>query len=116
MNADLRQKSILSSILREREKQDSKWGEQNHPSVIPRGTQPVLCGILQAHYDELRDERRHECQEAAAAGLCTWTHIALEELWEAIACRTDAERREELIQLAAVVVAWIECIDRKAEQ
>ena len=55
------------------------------------------------------------------AGNCTWAHIAVEEMAEAVEAATDAAQgrgvlaalRKELVQLAAVIVAWIEAIDRR---
>lgn len=62
-------------IRQERERQDEKWGEQNHlPSM--------------------------------------WMLIAQEEMGEvakAILERKPDEYRQELIQAAAVLTAWLEC-------
>lgn len=77
--------SILKEVAQEREKQDSKWGEQNHAP-------------------------------------CLWNGILLEEVGEVSKEVNDHtfegkginEMREELIQVAAVAVAWIECLDRNA--
>lgn len=91
----------------EREKQDKKWGEQNHSSII---SDVRLYGIPS------EEVAKKNCQESAKQGHCTWTDIALEEFCEAVYAKDDVDRRKELVQLGAVITAWIECIDRKANQ
>lgn len=100
---------IFAEIEAERARQDAKWGEQNHPSV----PQPVFSHV---EFDRREDAElaRAACDRAAREGRCTWMHIAREEFAEAIAETDAAAQRAELVQLAAVVVAWIECLDRRA--
>jgi malonyl CoA-acyl carrier protein transacylase len=43
----------------------------------------------------------------------TWEHILTEEHYEAMAEEDPTRLREELIQVAAVAVAWVEAIDRR---
>ncbi len=69
---------IMGEIRRERIKQDSKWGVQNHSQL-------------------------------------TWNAILGEEFGEvskAILEKDVINYREELIQVAAVAIAAIECLDR----
>ena len=111
---------VLVDVLTERTRQDDKWGVQNHPSVDP--ARVVRSGRSAAEYlteyYEIPTARRAQdmCQWYARLGRCTWAHIAVEELCEAVeaAVTSDAACREELVQLAAVIVAWLECIDRRA--
>ena len=100
---------VLIEGRAERARQDAKWGEQNHPSVT--GWSPEL----RAHRYKIPTEpdARHMCEESFANGLGTYAHIALEEFCEAVGAADDVARRGELVQLAAVVVAWIESIDRR---
>lgn len=108
---------VLAEIQAERARQDAKWGEQNHPSV-----DPVLTarpgGVdgcrLCAEYEIPSESRaKHLCQAMFARGEGTWAHVAVEELAEAVSADCDEHRRRELVQLGAVVVAWIQCIDRR---
>ena len=111
--------SIYDEIQAERVRQDAKWGEQNHPSadrvLIERkgGCSPErMC----ENY-ELPNEARAKwlCQEHERRGDISWPHIAVEEMSEAVAAFADGSEiagRVELVQLAAVIVGWIECIDR----
>ena len=115
--------AIHAEIAAERERQNKKWGEQNHPSA-----DPVLVrrdgGVSEhriAEYYEIPSERRAKwlCQEHARRGDVTWPHIAVEELSEAVSAfgdGTEERGRGELVQLAAVIVQWIACIDRRSLQ
>ncbi|MBK6920533.1 MAG: hypothetical protein IPH07_24245 [Deltaproteobacteria bacterium] len=105
MNTQISQITIAGEIMQERDRQDQKWGRQNHPSVH-RKAGSLLCDITEA-------DAKARCTNMNAAGLLTWEDIAVEELLEALEAGSEAERREELVQLAAVCVAWIECIDRR---
>jgi hypothetical protein len=95
---------VYDEIFLERGRQDERWGEQNHPL----GTG---AGAFRAN----ADAARRECDAAAASGTVTWRHIVLEELWEALAETEPGAARGELVQLGAVVVAMIECIDRRTK-
>jgi len=98
----IRQNHILREIAGERERQDSLWGIQHHPD----GTKPVPYGDLAETY-------RRSCDIAARENRVTWRHILFEEAFEAFAETEPAKLRKELLQVAAVVVAWIEDIDQR---
>ena len=78
--------SVLEDVSDERDRQDEKWGVQNHLDL-------------------------------------TWNAIIMEELGEAaqevltqqfgVMGKGHGDLREELVQVAAVAVAWIEAIDRR---
>ena len=93
---------ILPEIAAERARQDAKWGEQNHPD----GTW-MLGDLGRAN------RARRECYNAAKRGTLTYRHILDEEVQEAFAEYDPATLRAKLVQVAAVAVAWIECIDRR---
>jgi hypothetical protein len=93
---------ILAEVLGERARQDEKWGEQNHPN-----------GTGGSNYHGLAETYRTVCQDAAAAGECTYADILLEEVYEAMEERDPVRLRKELVQVAAVAVQWIEAIDRR---
>lgn len=98
--------SVLNEIKAERERQDAKWGEQNHPN----GT----GGPTKAQRIELANLAKLACDTAAKQGKLTWNHILTEEMMEAIAEDDAALLRAELVQVAAVTVSWIQAIDRKS--
>ena len=112
--------AVLDEIAAERDRQDARWGEQNHPD----GTGPDTGWVDQitpafgwddqqaAHAAKLA---RRSCQQAARVGHVTWLHILREEVAEAFAESDPAKLRAELVQVAAVAVAQIEAIDRRTE-
>lgn len=93
---------ILAEVRRERERQDLKWGQQNHPDGT--GGQ-----FKSAHVRFIREA----CERAFAEGRGTWWHVLQEEVAEAFGEESPDKLRAELVQLAAVAVAWIECLDRR---
>lgn len=77
---------IFSDICDERERQDRKWGEQNHAPAD-------WCMILGEEVGEINK-------------------AALESKFEG---KTLEEYRKELIQTAAVCFSMIECLDRQTK-
>lgn len=94
---------VLTSIADERDRQDTRWGEQNHQD-----------GTDVSYYDNL-DDARETNKYNNRHGFNTWADILLEEVFEALVETDDdpAKLREELVQVAAVATAWIEAIDRR---
>ncbi len=78
--------NILKEVQQERERQNAKWGEQNHHPF-------VWLGIL-----------GEEVGEANKA--------VLDHNFDG---KTLDNYREELVQVAAVAVAMIECLDRNGK-
>lgn len=101
---------VLDEVSRERLSQDAKWGIQDHPD-IPKG-----CKTPHLFFDiPTADAARLFCQDAFRRGTGSYAHIFLEEVSEAIEDADTPEKlRAELIQVAAVCVAWVEKIDRDA--
>ena len=66
---------LFDQVAVERACQDLKWGQQDHPNAPEEYS---VLGIEPPH------EARLETNEAAEQGLLTWSHIAIEELSEAI--------------------------------
>lgn len=93
---------VLADVDAERRRQDAKWGrEQSHPS----GTDAMAWGPL-----------RDDWQRVNSDNAAHWTNILAEEVFEAFAEEaTDTELEAELIQVAAVAVAWVEDIRRRRE-
>lgn len=94
---------VVNEVLEERARQDQKWGEQHHPDGTGGPTSVRLA-----------QSSREFCNQAAALGRLEWRHILREEYREAMAEADPAKLREELIQVAAVCVAWVEDIDSRA--
>lgn len=92
---------VLLEVQIERYKQNKKWGEQHHPD----GTS--------AAFQDLADIAKERTEAAAKAGQVSWKDILEEEMFEAFAESDSEKLRHELIQVAAVAVAWIEDIDSR---
>lgn len=92
----------VAEVIVERRAQDAKWGEQNHAD-----------GTGGSHY--WADRARNYTDRRAEAGTLTWRNILNEEIEEAYAESDYVALRTELIQVAAVAVAWVEAIDRRPE-
>lgn len=108
--------NIFEEIRIERQKQNEKWGEQNHPCLdqvlLKRqgGCNPQrMC----EEYEIPSEARAKQmCDSAFTKNQGTYAHIAVEEMSEVVSAFDIHKRREELVQLTAVCVAWIEKIDR----
>lgn len=76
--------AIMAAIEEERDRQDKKWGQQNHADY-------TWLAILSEEIGEAAQATLHTEFGGRAAGTVEY----------------------ELIQAAAVIVAWLECIDRR---
>lgn len=95
---------VACEVLNERDRQDAKWGEQNHPD----GTAPTDQRLRD------RDDAIASTDREAGHGTVTWRHILDEEVREAFAESDPDKLRTELIQIAAVAQQWVEAIDRRS--
>lgn len=111
---------ILHALPMERMQQLKKFGVQEWPcldqTLLHRDG--VCTPVRMTQNYEIPSEER--CKMLVAKkleqGTLTYADIALEELSEAISTFNAAQRRQELIQLATVVVAWIDKIDTDIEE
>lgn len=94
--------TTLDAVLAERDRQDEKWGEQNHPD-----------GTGGPSWEAEAVAAREACQQAADAGALTWRHVLDEEVAEAFAESDEAKLIEELTHVIAVSFQWIEAIERR---
>lgn len=105
---------VLAEVAAERDRQEAKWGQQDHPD----GTGSVWewCSGQHAGWaQDAADDARRRCQEAPDRTWGdTYALILNEEVAEAFAEEEPAALRRELLQVAAVAVAWVECIDRRS--
>lgn len=95
--------SILGDIDHERDRQDAKFGPVHN---LPDGTSRQDWGVIEAAAKAI-------CDAASRDGKVTWRDILMEEVAEAFAADDPQHLREELVQVAAVAVKWIEAIDRR---
>jgi hypothetical protein len=93
--------AVAREVIQERVRQEAKWGEQNHPD----GTTGVYGLIVTL-------SRALQNCEAHRTGWAPGATSSLRKFYEAAEV-DPAKLREELIQVAAVAVAWMEAIDRR---
>lgn len=104
---------VLTEVAQERAAQEAKWGQQNHPN----GTGPYVLGDVLTNGGHryavgLARWAKARTDLLAESGRCTYEAILTEEWAEALAESDPTRLRAELVQVAAVAVAWIEKIDR----
>lgn len=104
----------IVDVLQERERQDAKWGVQNHPSFSSAVAGWPVMNRARYYGIDTDDELRGACEGAFKLGKGSYAHIFLEEAAEAICAPDEQSLRAELVQVAAVAIAWIESIDRRA--
>lgn len=98
---------VLLDVLAEVERQDEKWGEQNHPLV---GGMSAL-NARRVYAGRARDWKGINDDRVARKQM-GWDSILLEEVYEALELSDPAEARVEWVQVAAVAANAILCIDR----
>ncbi|UOF80379.1 hydrolase domain protein [Caudoviricetes sp.] len=95
-------KQILGEIETERERQALLWGDQSH---LPEVNDFALIGI------DTEEKVKREYRLASQSGEVSFALILREEFVEALRAETPETRREELVQVAAFCLQWIERID-----
>lgn len=93
---------VLAEVQAERMRQIAKWGVQRRADGTPSGSATFNVEAAKRH-----------CQRMEAAGGAHWAAVLSEEFFEAMAESDLANLRAELVQVAAVCVAWVEDIDSR---
>lgn len=111
---------VLLSVLEERNRQGELWGEQNHPDYYSEPLSPSISHYLD-NANDWKETNKFRAELSASVGIpversIAWDGILLEEVYEALSETDPKKMRVELIQVAAVAVAWVECIDRRAAE
>lgn len=107
--------NVLSDVRAERARQFAMYGTNEDledgtgPEVmwVGSGRGGLTASELEAH---LRKEYEHH---EAEHGKPTWRHLVLEEVAESFQENSPTRLREELLQVAALAVSWIEKIDAR---
>lgn len=101
MSGEQRRIDGVRAVVTEQGAQLAKWGEQHHPD-------------LYAPTDDYAEARIKAVVDARSlAGTVTWQHILQEELTEAFNASNLEDLRTELVQSAAVLLSWVNDIDRR---
>jgi len=118
---------VLQQVADERERQDAKWGEQNHPDVDPHvvysAPEVRLYRVLKHLGIPGPLPAKLLCDRFFKIDRANWAAILVEEVSEVVEAAVEAlctddwgPLRGELVQVAAVCVNWIEAIDRRGQQ
>ena len=118
MTTDGKRWMLFDEVERELRRQTRKFGEQNHrdahPALLDRDGGASPQRLAEDLEIPTASRAKFICNAAARAGHPYWSAILVEEVAEAVAeIGDDAKLRAELVQVAAVAVAWIEAIDRR---
>jgi hypothetical protein len=112
---------LLEETLAELRRAWMKFGLQNRPSFaahLPERFHDSQMGTWQSEvrnrYYDIPSEREAKaaCNMRFAAETGTWADIFLEEMAEAFGGQDQDEVRTELVQVAAMALAWVATIDR----
>ena len=95
---------MLSEIQAERDRAEAKFPNQHIPNFPER--------MDFEHARAERDQAQELTDRCHEKGVVTWWHVLREEVYEAFAESDPAKLRAELIQVGAMVVRWIEDLDR----
>lgn len=117
---------FLAALAAELQRQDLKWGEQNHPSYPSFKNEqardiPYLLKVL--HNDPARRcwtyvsiteaDAKLNCEDDVRNDDVNWAAILHEEIAEAYSADIDSDHHiEELVQVAAVALQWAASIKR----
>jgi hypothetical protein len=96
-------RNALADVFLERVFQNGKWGEQHHKDVSHDSNRAAFAALAKT-YQHINDTNLAHPD---------WSNILLEEVYEALAEQETASMRQELVQVAAVAVAWIEDLDSR---
>ena len=105
--------NIFDEITAERQKQETKWGRQDHPILDPDLIGRSPDRMCEEYEIPTEGRAKQQTDVMALRGTQTYMHILVEEVSEAASCDSNVEAlRKELIQIASVAVAMIESLDR----
>lgn len=92
----------FSDVLGERQNQILKWGVQSLPDIAG---DKFEVAASREFFADLADNYKEDAETRPPDDL-DWAGVLLEEVYEALAEPDPAKKRAELIQVAAVLLAW----------
>lgn len=102
---------VLREVDTERNLQDAAWGEQNHANGTGGDEVDDIDGDLKP-WAVQADLAKRMCEYHRGNGRMTYLDVLREEVYEAFAESDEVKLRDELLQVAAVAVLWVEKLDR----
>lgn len=108
---------VLALVRAERLRQDERYGDVN--DELENGTGPETRWLLPYTSDPaalIEAELRKDYEDfEGETGLPTWCHLIREEVAEVFQEEDPFLLAEELIQVAALAVSWVEQLQKKHE-
>ncbi len=100
---------VLAAIAVERTSQGIKWGEQKLPD------RSAYKNETQAYWLDKQKRIKSDNEGAVADRLLSWQSVLFEEVAEVFAEDDPQRIAEELVQVAAVCISWIEALAAREE-
>lgn len=100
---------VLELVRQERVSQEARYGDTNR--LIVSGTGPDTCWLMpytSQPATTIQKTLREDYEEFEEDGLPTWAHLVREEVAEAFQEAEGPALVEELVQVAALCVSWVE--------
>lgn len=104
-----RTRAILEKVFEERQRQEARYGLVNE--TTQSGTGPETRWLLPFTNDSaasIQERLRYDYEDFEEEAPVTWLHLVREEVAEAFQEDNPARLAEELIQVAALCVSWVE--------
>lgn len=104
-----RTRAILDLVFAERQRQEARYGEEN--LTTQSGSGPNTCWLLPYTGDsaaQIQVALRGDYEGFEDEVPVTWVHLVREEIAEAFQESDPTRLAEELIQVAALCVSWVE--------
>jgi hypothetical protein len=102
---------VLEDVAAHRREQDARYGHIN--PTLEDGTGPDVQWLLPLAFARATVAEKMLRGEYDSHERPTWMHLVREEVAEAFQESDPARLREELIQVAALCVSWVEQIDAR---
>lgn len=101
--------AVAAEILAAHARNRAARGESDYPSVIALQPGNPTCRV---YHIPSAAECKQRLETIGGRGSIAWTDIMLERFSDAVAAPDEFRRREDLVQIAAIAMEWIESIDR----
>ena len=104
-----RTREVLERVFLERQAQEVRYGPQNE--LILDGSGPDTAWLLPftgASAVSIQERLRKDYEDFEDEEPITWVHLVREEIAEAFQEDDPVRLAEELIQVAALCVSWVE--------
>jgi hypothetical protein len=106
----------VTDVIKELDRAEAKFPGQHLPNGTPVDAERMGLDKATEQARRTSDMYRKITTKAAERGTLTWRHVLAEEFFEALAEHDPLRLRDELVQVAAVCLRWIEDIDLGADR